>query len=70
MKNSKERALDAFMGTVGAINEKLEALQGYMDDHMYVGPDAVNWGHVGSAEHILQLLTEVCQFAGLEKEVA
>ena len=41
MKNAKEQALDAFIGTISEINGTLEILQNYMDDHMNVSPDAV-----------------------------
>ena len=68
MKNTgaNEKALDEFIGTVAAIGEKLDALKLHVENHMDVAPEEVNWGHVGSAKHLLQLIKEASEFAGIE----
>lgn len=69
MKNTgvNEKALDEFIGTVAAIEEKLDALKAHIENHMDVAPEEVNWGHVGSAKHLLTLLKEASEFAGIEQ---
>ena len=68
MKNAgvNEKALDEFIGTMAALEEKLDALKAHVENHMDVAPEEVNWGHVGSAKHLLQLIKEVSEFAGIE----
>ena len=68
MKNTgaNEKALDEFIATVAAIEEKLDALKAHIDNHMDVAPEEVKWGHVGSAKHLLQLIEEASEFAGIE----
>ena len=68
MKNTgvNEKALDEFIGTVAAIEEKLDALTAHIENHMDVAPEEVNWGHVGSAKHLLQLIKEASEFAEIE----
>lgn len=68
MKNTgaNEKALDEFIGTVAAIEEKLEALKLHVENHMDTSPEEINWGHVGSAKHLLTLLKEASEFAGIE----
>ena len=62
----KQNATDAYIAAVAAISETLEALKAYaVDDHMGVSPDAVNWGNVGTAQHLLSLLNEAAKFAGV-----
>lgn len=63
---ANEKALDEFIGTVEAIEEKLDALKAHIENHMDVAPEEVNWGHVGSAKHLLQLIKEASEFAGIE----
>lgn len=52
-------ALNAYICEISAISEKLDVLKSrIVDDHMGVNPDSVNWGYVGTARHILELLEE------------
>ena len=69
MKNTgvNEKALNEFVGTMAAIEEKLNALKAYIGNHMDVSPEMVNWGHVGSAKHLLQLIKEANEFAGIKQ---
>ena len=59
MKNSvvEKSALDAFVGCVGEIQERLSELSELAGDHLGVAPDSVNWGNVGSAQRVLSELT-------------
>ena len=68
MKNTgaNKKALDEFIATVAALEEKLDALKAHIENHMDVAPEEVNWGHVGSAKHLLQLIKEASEFAGIE----
>ena len=68
MKNTgaNEKALDEFIGTVAAIEEKLDALKAHIENHMDTSLEEINWGHVGSAKHLLQLIKEASEFAGIE----
>ncbi len=67
MKNQK--ALDSFVGSVGEIAVLLNKLQGAVaDNHMGVAPETVNWGHAGTAQHILEMLNEVAAAAGIRSE--
>jgi len=65
MTKTNEKALNAFVGKIGEINESLEALRGYMGNHMECAPEEINWGHVGSASHVLSQLNELIDFLGI-----
>lgn len=69
MKKVKDngQVVHEFMAAVNTINGKLELLSKYMDDHMGVSPEENTWGHVGSANHILEKLNEIIEFVGIEK---
>ena len=68
MKNTgaNEKELNEFVGTMAALEEKLDALKDHIDNHMDEAPEEVNRGHVGSAKHHLQLIKEESEFAGIE----
>ena len=68
MKNTgvNEKALNEFIGTVAVLEEKLDALKAHIENHMDTSPEEINWGHVGSAKHLLQLINEASAFAGIE----
>ena len=68
MKN--EKALNAFIEKIGKINERLETLRSYVDNHMECNPEEVNWGDVGSASHVLEQLDELISFLGINKKPA
>jgi len=59
MAKNNEKALNAFISKIGEINDRLELLRRYADNHMECDPEEVNWGHVGSASHFLELLNEL-----------
>lgn len=57
MKNAT--ALDSFITIIAEMNDRLDELKAFAENHMNVDPDSVNWGHVGSAQHFLDALTEL-----------
>lgn len=63
---NNEKALAAFVGTIGEIKEKLDVLNEYMDNHMDTSPEEINLGHVGSANHIRELLDGIIEFANIK----
>ena len=63
-----ENAISAFTLAVAQLREELEDLQAYVDNHMDVSPEAVNWSHVGTARHLLELVREAGVFAGIKSE--
>ena len=65
MEKTNEKALDAFIGKVAEINKKLELLRGFMENHMDCDPEEVNWGHVGSAGHVVEELDNLINFLGI-----
>ena len=67
MAKNNDRILDAFIIKIGEINEKLETLRWYTENHMESSPEEISWGHVGTAEHILEQLDELIEFLGITK---
>lgn len=73
MKNAKVTKADptmVFAATVQEIQARLDLLREEADCFLGVDPDAVNWGHVGSAAHLLSIIKEATCFLGLENEEA
>lgn len=58
-----EEALNRFIEQIGEIRERLVELQQYVDNHMNFDPEAIHWGHVGTAGHFLKELTELADIA-------
>jgi hypothetical protein len=53
---NKPTALAAFVARKGEIDEMLQRLQAFSDDHFGYGPDEITWGHVGTiADWAVQL---------------
>ena len=50
------------------IGGELETLKDYVDNHLDVAPEAVNWGNVGTARHLLEKVHEAVSAVGLEVE--
>jgi mRNA-degrading endonuclease HigB of HigAB toxin-antitoxin module len=61
MKN--EKALQEFMAKMAEAKTLLDELQAHVDDHMGASPEDVNYGHVGSAGHLVHQLTELTDWA-------
>jgi hypothetical protein len=56
-------ALDAFLARKVEIDAALKRLRALSADHFNVGPDDVHWGHVGTLDHYLTVLRDLCDSA-------
>ena len=64
----KQNATDAYVAVIAEISAKLDAIKAQaVDNHLGVSPDAVNWGNVGTAQHLLVVLAEAAEIAGVLK---
>ena len=62
----KQNATDAYVAVIAEISAKLDAIKAQaVDNHLGVSPDAVNWGNVGTAQHLLAVLAEAAEIAGV-----
>lgn len=69
-KSSKDQAQETFVHHVASARELLTMLRRHLDDHMDVSPDELNWGHVGDAARLVEVLKEAargCNLIGEEK---
>ena len=60
---TNEQALDAFLAAKAEIDRLLAELAALSAHHFHASPDEINWGHVGSANHIRERLLEITNFA-------
>lgn len=60
---TNDKALDAFLAAKAEIDRLLAVLASLSADHFYANPDEINWGHVGSVNHIRERLQEITNFA-------
>lgn len=60
---TNEQALDAFLAAKTEIDRLLAELAALSADHFHASPEEINWGHVGSANHIRERLQEIADFA-------
>jgi len=44
---------------MGDIRERMEKLNELVNDHLGYSPDDINWGHVGSAAHLIEKLDNI-----------
>jgi hypothetical protein len=63
-------ALDAFLARKSEIDTMLERLTALSANHFEVGPDDINWGHVGTLAHYAGLLKQITDAAFQEGEHA
>ena len=63
-------ALDAYIARKAEIDTMLARLTALSDDHFGVGPDEINWGHVGTLAHYAELLKRITDSAFKEGEHA
>jgi len=68
--SDKHTALDAFIARKAEIDTMLERLKVLSDDHYGVAPDDINWGHVGTLAHYVELLKQITDAAFKEGEHA
>ena len=65
MKNEKDIYL--YFSSITEIYSKLAALTEQTENHLGYSPEEINWGHVGTAKHILEQLAEITEFLGCDK---
>jgi hypothetical protein len=63
-------ALDAYIARKAEIDTMLARLTALSDDHFGIGPDEINWGHVGTLTHYAELLKRITDSAFKEGEHA
>jgi hypothetical protein len=66
----RRTALDAYIARKAEIDTMLARLTALSDDHFGVGPDEINWGHVGTLAHYAELLKRITDSAFKEGEHA
>lgn len=66
----KTTALDSFTSILAEMNDRLDELKAYAEDHMGCDPDSINWGHVSTAQNFLATLTELTDRAYKRGEYA
>lgn len=69
-RRNHEAALAAFIGKKAESDEMLARLQALSDDHFGFDPETVNWGSVGSLDHVASDLREITDFLFGEGEYA
>lgn len=69
-RDDNRTALDALIARKAEIDTMLDRLKALSDDHFGVGPEEVNWGHVGTLEHYAALLKRITDAAFHEGEHA
>jgi hypothetical protein len=60
---TNDKALAAFIAAKSEIDSLLAELAALSADHFHANPDEINWGHVGTANHIRERLQEIASFA-------
>ncbi len=63
-------ALDAYIARKAEIDTMLARLKALSDDHFNVGPEEIDWGHVGILAHYVDLLKRITDSAFKEGEHA
>ena len=66
----RRTALDAYIAKKIEIDTMLARLKALSDDHFNVGPDEVDWGHVGTLAHYAEQLKRIIDAAFREGEYA
>jgi len=66
----RRTALDAYIARKAEIDTMLARLKALSDDHFNVGPDEVDWGHVGTLAHYAELLKRITDSAFKQGEHA
>jgi len=62
---SEQKALKPFMDAIQNNLEMLSKLSKFMENHMDVSVDSVNYGDVGSAKEVSQRLDDIMQFLNI-----
>ena len=56
---SDEHALNQFVTTITKLRQEITSLTDNIENYFDYGPDNINWGHVGTARHILKMIQEI-----------
>ena len=67
--SDNKKQTSEFIGILSDIQERLHILSNHVDDHFGVQETEVNWGHVGSAKHVLENLNEILHFLNIYKKI-
>jgi hypothetical protein len=63
--NTRETAAEAYERNMKEVYGKLDNIRRHLTD-TDINSEDVNWGHVGSAAHINELLSELGEFVGVK----
>ncbi len=63
-------ALDAYIARKTCFDTTVARLKALSDDHFNVGPDEIDWSHVGILAHYAELLKRITDSAFKEGEHA
>ncbi len=66
----RRTALDAYIARKAEIDTMLARLKALSDDHFNVGPEEIDWGHVGTLAPYAELLKRITDSAFKEGEHA
>lgn len=69
-RRDNTQALDAFLAKKAEIDTMLARLRDLSDEHFNWRPDEINWGHVGTLGHYVELLKRITDSAFNEGEHA
>ena len=62
---NNEKALNAYIKKTERARELARRILAGLDDHIGDNPDAINWAHVGDANHVVESLSEISGFMGV-----
>ncbi len=68
--NTNDKAIHAFIAAKTEIDVMLERLVALSADHFQTEPDEIDWGHVGTLNHVRARLREIINMAFNEGEHA
>ena len=57
-----EQAVERMMVQTGQAEESLKVISQFIENHGNVLPEDVNWNHVGTMAHLVELLDEAASF--------
>ena len=60
-----DKAMDKFLESTHDSVQMLKDILEHMENHMDASPEEINWGHVGSAGHVAEKLSEITEFLNL-----
>jgi hypothetical protein len=64
----KPEAIDRFVVHVQKSMINCKHILSHIEEHCGISPENITWADVGTAEHVNELLQEICDFIGIKKE--